>query len=417
MKAVKLSLAAALVASSAFAVENVKVDGQLKLWYQTVESSAKGSANLFEQGASSGDFVAKVGVTGNLTKKVGFGTTVYAVSTLGLENNLVSSEAIGATDGTLNGQGKNPVWLGEAYFTYSAGKTIAKIGRQELNTPLAYSETWNAAPNTFEAAVLINKDLPDTTLVAAYVSRGNGAGLGKGAIGGSTVADGGTFATYGQHLDLTGKITTTDATGAYALGMINKSVSNLTIHPVYYDVVNVAKAFWVDLTYNVPSIATVEAMYAHMEPTGVYSTKDKTDAYAAKVSGAVSGINLAASYASIGDGFLPVGNTATGFATTKVYTAGVGGSTTGFLAGAADSTSWKVEASTKVADVTLGAYYNAVSVGDKGGTTYKNQDVSSVALTAAVKVDEVNLMAAYISESNDKLDDNQIVRVIASINF
>lgn len=43
MKFTKLSLAAMIamgVASSAFAVENVKVDGQIKLWYQTADISS-----------------------------------------------------------------------------------------------------------------------------------------------------------------------------------------------------------------------------------------------------------------------------------------------------------------------------------------------------------------------------------------
>ena len=46
MKFTKLSLAAMIamgVASSAFAVENVKVDGQIKLWYQTAALIEKNS--------------------------------------------------------------------------------------------------------------------------------------------------------------------------------------------------------------------------------------------------------------------------------------------------------------------------------------------------------------------------------------
>ncbi|HOI84300.1 MAG TPA: major outer membrane protein, partial [Campylobacterales bacterium] len=162
MKFTKLSLAALVamgIASSASAVENVKVDGQIKLWYQTTDTT-KGSLaadtdttkndGLFKQKGATGDLVAKLRATGDLTKKVGFGTTFYAMTSGGLENNLVAAET---SQGTTAGTEKNPYWLGEAYFTYKAGKTIAKIGRQELDTPLAFTETWNAAPNTFEAFV------------------------------------------------------------------------------------------------------------------------------------------------------------------------------------------------------------------------------------------------------------------------
>jgi imipenem/basic amino acid-specific outer membrane pore len=45
----------------------------------------------------------------------------------------------------------------------------------ELDTPLAFSETWSIVPNTFEGAVVLNQDLPDTTLVGAWIGKGNGA--------------------------------------------------------------------------------------------------------------------------------------------------------------------------------------------------------------------------------------------------
>ena len=108
MKFTKLSLAAMIamgVASSAFAVDNLKVDGQLKLWYHTTDTgTVAGEANtafdndgLFKKDGATGDLVARLRATGNFNSKIGFGTTLYAVSTMGLENNLVSDEAIGYT--------------------------------------------------------------------------------------------------------------------------------------------------------------------------------------------------------------------------------------------------------------------------------------------------------------------------------
>jgi hypothetical protein len=127
MKAVKMSLAAALVASSAFAVENFKVDGFAKLWYETSESTKAGSANMFKGDTNSvGNLVAKLKATGDLHKNVGFGATVFAATTMGLEN-----DAVGATALPANGNNANPFWIGEAYITYSVKNTLAKISKYD----------------------------------------------------------------------------------------------------------------------------------------------------------------------------------------------------------------------------------------------------------------------------------------------
>lgn len=395
MKFTKLSLAAMIamgVASSAFAVENVKVDGQIKLWYQTTDQSTvagdtDGSTpnqdGIFKNTGATGDLVAKLRVAGDLTKKVGFGITNYAMTTLGLENNLVGGVASG--DGTNAGTDKNPYWLGEAYFTYKAGKTIAKIGRQELDTPLAFTETWNAAPNTFEAAVLVNQDLPDTTLVAAYVGKGNGSYS-------STVNGDGSFSSYGRNMTNVGTAYNVGGanvvgaggvgtlggasdSGAYALGFVNKSIPNLTIHPVYYNVQDMVNAFWADVTYNIPSIAKLEAQYAHIDTVGAtekalkdLGVEDRTtDGYGFKVSGKLAGFDLSAAYARIDKGIVAVSNTATygpniaSGRKTKIYTATI--ASDGAYAGAADSTSWKLGVGYDIAGFKLGADYGQYELG------------------------------------------------------
>ena len=61
--------------------------------------------------------------------------------------------------------------LGQAYLQGQFGKTTVKVGRQQLDTPLAGSDDTRMIPNLFEAAVAINTDLPDTTVIGAYVTR------------------------------------------------------------------------------------------------------------------------------------------------------------------------------------------------------------------------------------------------------
>ena len=459
MKFTKLSLAAMIamgVASSAFAVDNLKVDGQVKVWYQTTDTgTVAGEANtafdndgLFKKDGAKGDLVAKLRATGNFNSKIGFGTTLYAVSTMGLENNLVSDEAIGYTtsDGrwaagtALNGSDKMPMWLGEAYVTYKMGNTIAKIGRQELDTPLAFTETWNAAPNTFEAAVLVNQDLPDTTLVAAYVSRGNGQDGSSFKVTDKTVQS--KFSSYhanGTALSNAGYVGGNgDTGGAYALGMVNKSIPGLTIHPVYYNVVDTATAGWIDLTYAAPYGIKLEGLYSYVEASGVtekaleaLSVKDKkTDAYAVKVSGALYDVNLAASYSSVSAGVFPIANTATNFTKTKLYTASI--LSDGRIAAQPDVSAWKLEASTKYAGFDFGASYASYDVkenkdGERLFDAYglsKDKSPSEFDFSVGTKIDEVNLTAYYIMQSDystpttgTEARDRTAFRVIASINF
>jgi len=448
MKFTKLSLAALAamsIASSAFAVENVKVDGQVKLWYQTLTTSAANQPDMFERASATGDLVANVGVAGDLTKNVGFGFKMFAVTTLGLENNLVAAEAINfgvtktqAGNSVLNGDANMPMWLGEAYFTYKAGKTIAKIGRQALDTPLAYTETWNAAPNTFEAAVLINQDIPNVTLVGAYVSRGNGydnslVALGANGVNRKTVYDG--FYSYmaplGQDALTAGSA---DDGGAYAVGAVIKAIPGITLHPVYYGVTDTANALWVDVAGEVAGVKLAGA-YANMATTGItertikalgFNTSD-TNGYSVEASGAVSGVNLAAAYSSIGKGWLPIANTATGFKKTKFHTASI--LSDGEVAGKPDTTAWKVSASTKVGGFDLGASYGSYSVGlndskqDWFGARTVKFDPTEIDVSVGTKLGDVNLTAYYISQTEytktaaGVSTDRQAVRVIAAINF
>ena len=61
--------------------------------------------------------------------------------------------------------------LGEAYIEGKWGNTSIKIGRQSIETPFADSDDIGMIPNTFEAAVLINHDLKDTTIFLGQLQK------------------------------------------------------------------------------------------------------------------------------------------------------------------------------------------------------------------------------------------------------
>lgn len=61
--------------------------------------------------------------------------------------------------------------LGEAYLQYKVGNTVFKAGRQKLATPLAGTDDARMLPNLFEAYLMINSDVSNTTLIAGHVTK------------------------------------------------------------------------------------------------------------------------------------------------------------------------------------------------------------------------------------------------------
>lgn len=64
--------------------------------------------------------------------------------------------------------------LGEAQVEYAAGSSRLTIGRQEFFSPIINTYDYRIIPNLYEAATFVNRDLADTTLTFAYVSRMSG---------------------------------------------------------------------------------------------------------------------------------------------------------------------------------------------------------------------------------------------------
>lgn len=170
MKFTKLSLVTAVAVggllSNAYAADtladafkNGKVSGELKAYYFDKEhpySEPHAHENLFATG------VTLNYVTDSL---YGFklGTTFQ------------SSASPFATEAAKNmfaddmyGPGAQ---LSEAYLAYALGKTEIKVGRQFLGTPLVASSGSRIIKEAFEGVSIVNKDLPNTTLIGVYVNK------------------------------------------------------------------------------------------------------------------------------------------------------------------------------------------------------------------------------------------------------
>jgi hypothetical protein len=418
MKFTKMSLVAALlVGSSAFALENVKISGDAQLFYSTNDGTVTSVAgvnaaatqtetgDLFGDNTSAADAGVHLGLTADLVKGISAGTSLTALTTLGLENNLVnqvwgsahSASNVGGNtnpnSNTYNAKVDNNVWFNEAWVATTVGNSTVKLGRMELDTPLAFTEKWSIERNTFEAAVLINQDLPDTTIVGAYVGNGNGTeGFGydqngtvqaAGLAVGGVVNENGAMQTYGAH-------------GAYAFGIINNTYKPLVAQAWYYDVSKVAQAYWLQADVKVDNML-FGAQYTDV-------SADATDAKGNNAISLMAGYvakdlaTVKVAYSSTSsDGALghAAWNTATAAATaqSKLYTEAWWNY--GYVTKKNNSALHaSVEGSLEGYD--LGLY--ATKVDDKvDATANGDQDMTEIAVTASRNFGPLNTTVAYIN--------------------
>jgi hypothetical protein len=423
-------VAALLIGSSAFAIENTKVSGDANVFYHTTDAN---NGDLLDAATSAADIGLNLNATTDLVKNdtvaISAGAGLTVLTTLGLENNLVGNvwgSAHTATSQTgaefhneapINGAKVDNVWwVNEAWVAATAGKTTAKVGRMALDTPLVFTETWSIEKNTFEAAVLINQDIPDTTLVGAYIGNGNGTpdqAVAISGVGRAGLAVGGVVNTNGE-------FTTFGGNGAYAIGAINNSFKPLTLQAWYYDVTRAAEAYWLqaDLACEkIPGLmagaqySAIDSANAAVKDGDIYAVMlgfEMKDTFTAKV--AYSQTN-----ADTGAG----ANVATASGQSKVYTEAFWGGNFGKVT-QADTQAYKVSVTSPangIADLTA-SYTNA----DQNSNTNNGNDMSELALAASKTFGPLDATVAYIYsdvEDNNAATENtsNAVQVYLTVNF
>ena len=435
MKKILVSVAAATMALSttASALEDIKVSGQAKLWYETSNNgtdirTGTEDKSLFDKDSSTGEVVFKLGMTGK-QGDVGFGATLYHASTMGLENDVVSNVRTDAGGKDLMGSGNDSTYFGELYFTAPvAPDTLLKFGRQELDTPLAFTERWNAAPNTFNAAVALNNSVDNLTLAAAYIGQGN-------------TKEEDTWKANSNFESYYGT--------AYALAALYKQ-DTISANLWLYQINNVAgdefvfgqkggvtvNAAWFDAGMKLGD-ANVKAVlaYARHDDEGKLSTVDLTDGmkgddtFGAALSAdlKVSDITLFGAVSYVNEGDIPLANTATGFKKTMLPTQGI--YTDGQYVAQPGSTAVKVSAATKVGDtaLSLNVVHNMNSGNDNEKMGIQDRlahelETTEIYATVKQKVGAFDLMGIVMHRHmNDSATDDkhggQYVRLVASVNF
>jgi len=388
MKFTKLSLIAALAVTTAMAGD-AKISGDAKLFYGTTDAN---NNDLFNKNGAYGDAAVNLNYSNEIIKGVTANVGVTGISTLGLEGELVSGTWVthGGTRTTAGVDDK--IWIDTANIVVTPiEKTMLVIGRQTLDTPLAFTETWNIAKNTFDAVVAVDNHIPDTTLVGAWVGRGNGQN-------GYENVDGG-MSKYGA-LNSAQENALAVNEGAFAAAAITKSIPMTTAQAWYYNVKNEADAYWLQADIAATKELNFGIQHAKIMPKGVVEGKDDTSAIAAKVGYTANGISVALAYSEVDDkGLVYMGNTATGGAhngQSKLYTdawwnlgyVGQAGAKTAMISAAYDM---------------FTAQYTTVS--NDNSTAAKVLEMDEVTLTATTKVGPVDATVALINTSSD---DNSI---------
>jgi hypothetical protein len=352
-----------------------------------------------------------VGSKGKLSDVMGYGFEYTAIDTLGLENNLVSGVRVkNADDDALD----TVHYASKAFVTYQMGKTTAKIGRQHLNTPLAFTEKWNIAPNSFDAAVLINSNIENVTLIGAYVGRGNGNF-------GSVVAPGGDFSTFGTagyrtHAGVVNLV----GDGAYAAAALIKPMKDLGINAWYYNVQGIADAMWLDANYNVAGVK-LGAIYAQMMTKGQTETFADTKGFALKAGSKVGPVSLFAAYSSIDDdanSILPIANVATGFKKTKLPTAGIYND--GVIVAHPGSDTFKIKAAVPAGPVKLIGQFVSTTNDLHNAKSADELDLILVTKVAGLDVKAIYMQRTFDDNKNSGSlgnSDHQNVRVIVGHKF
>ena len=173
MGKIKLSLATAILLSGASlmadslgeAFENGKFSGQARFFY--IDRTYSGTIENNRNSLAAGGYLKYESAP---FYNLSVGTALYSTNLVDIHDDDPRTSA--SYDPSLfGGDFDSYAYVGELYLNYAIGNTNIKLGRQKLDTPLAGSDDARMLPNLFEALVVSNTDIPDTTLIAAHVTK------------------------------------------------------------------------------------------------------------------------------------------------------------------------------------------------------------------------------------------------------
>ena len=232
-----------------------------------------------------------------------FGAAFYTTNGFGLSEDKATNVEV---DPTLLGKDNESYSiLGEAYLQYKAGNTTFKGGRQLLDTPMAGSDDARMLPNLFEAYLVINTDITDTTLIGGHVTKfaqgtfGRAYAANTGATPAAQLANTALSATSGYSaVDSKDQVGDFVNMGDYAIGESTGGVS--VASATYTGLKNLKLQLWDYYAYDI-----LNAVYAQADFSWKCLLSDNVKPYASaqlikeddvgdKYAGSVNGLYWAA---------------------------------------------------------------------------------------------------------------------------
>ncbi len=415
MKKIIISMAAAsLVATSAMAADkgiDFTTTGQVVVYYQTADTAGD---DLFDQSKASANIGIQLDNVADLKNGFTLGTQLTYLGTAGLEKNLVSGTMQNVGGVVSMNDSTDEVALTKIYLAKKVANTTVKIGRQELPkslSPLAFSEGWNVFKNTYEAALLVNTDLPNTVIVGAYVGQSN------------KHSDLGTFT----------NLTVTTTAGslavnkeAYMLTVQNSSLPMTTVTASYYALKDItaadsADAVWLDAKVagkSLPMGLKAGLQVGSIMPEASITSDTNVVGVKAGVN-PMAGLTVCGAFSYVSGEkdstkhIAAVKNTGTGVKT-PLYTQMIGNQD----AIALDAKTVMLKGAyslNKDSQIIAQGSYTQAGARNLNGNGNDNTDLE---LLYTTKVSGMNLLAGYLNVKNDNDDvANHIVRVVARYNF
>ncbi len=404
MKKIMVSLAtASLIASSAMAADkgiDFTTTGQAVFYYQSIE--VDGSDNdLFTKKATKASLGVELNFNADLKNNFTFGSQVTYITDLGMNKALANNpiQTIGGTDDSDNIA--DDVAVTKMWVAKKIANTTVKLGRQEISasvSPFAFTEGWNMFKNKIDAALVINKDLPKTTVVAGYLD------------GSNRVFFNNDMASFS---DLTlGKGNANDVdTAAYLLTVKTKAIPMTTLTGSYYNLSGAADIMWASAVIadkSFPMGLTLSVNGGTIDVDD--SAFEDTDAWSAKITAKpMKSLLLYAAYSSVDDGSFGVNNMATG-QKTPLYTGPV----------VMNQHPISLDADTVLLKVVYntGAYGKiAVNYSMTSDESAASDDHDELDVIHMIKAGNVNFTTMYVNRDWDNSDDWDVFRFVARYNF
>ncbi|MFZ3053279.1 MAG: OprD family outer membrane porin [Sulfuricurvum sp.] len=377
---IHLSFLASVIVVNSMAADDLasmfkegKASGQIRAFY--IDRDYSGGTTVHRDGLAIGGYLKyETGMLNGLSAGAAFYTT----------NKLDTKSYIaGENDTTLFGpNGDNETYLGEAYLQYKNGNTAFKAGRQKLDTPLAGADDARMLPNLFEAYVLSNTDIKDTSLIAAHVTK-FAAGTFANAYNNQPAALSLTSG-YSGLTNATNMVGSFENMGEYAIG---KNTDGVTVAAaIYSGIPGMKLQLWDYYAHDILNAIYAEANYGWSYASGVspyaaaqyikeddvgssYATKVNSDFIAVKAGVKVANFDVyaALSHNSKDSSAAIGGGTITPWGGMPAYTQGMV-TRHQFMAG---TDAWKAAANYDWKDfgvnLNTGVYYTSFAMDDLNG--------------------------------------------------